>query len=397
MNIQFEKYITFESFVLASTKNEFEQLTHEITKYLNQLAFNALLSPIIYSEDHSTNFSYAWNHLVNQTINDDNKTHIDGDIKNFIQKLIIYNIKINSKDNITTEILKSSFDKFIDFLNTGNFNTYCTPEGECVHCGTKLKLIFKNWIPTFYEFKEIADPQKYLKKVPENSPLSFLNKMDYFPAEKCFTEFTQIKTFEFKTGNLLISDWFKLEEFTKNVEINEDIYHFNINCSKGRFDAFEHYFKQNFISVYSYSGLDMYSLTDKKMQDSFVFGKINHEKDESEELNNIHYKFEESVNSGLRATTIIEKETLIDIVNRSINNIEKATQMVNDYIKKNKDEIITKKVTPGEYTLIFDLNRKDLNDLMFPKNIPDNFNANIFLYPTKLTPSLNQKSKIKIK
>lgn len=397
MNINFEKYISFDNFVLASTKDNFEPIVKEIITGLNELALNNFLSPIVYSDDHTTNFSYAWNHLINQTIDEDNKHYIDNDIKYFVEKLVIYNARIRKSESVTSEILQSSFNDFINFMNKGDFGTYCTPEGECFNCGARLSIKFKDWTPTFYEFKEIANPDDYLKKVPENSPASFLNKMDYFPAEKCFTEFTQVKNIEFKTGNLLISDWFKLEEFTKNVEVNGNIHHFNINCAKGRSEAFEHYLKQNFISIHSYSGLDMYSLTNEDMKDAFVFGKVDYNKNEDGEISHHDYKLEKTVNSGLRATTIIEKETLVDIVNKSLNDLEKSKELVNQYIKEHKYELITRKVQPGEYTLVFDLKRKDLNDLLFPVNIPDDLNASIFLYPKNLTPSLNQKPKNKIK
>lgn len=314
MNINFEKYITFDNFLLASTKNDFKSLTKEILTGLNELAFNHFLSLIVYSDDHTTNFSYAWNHLVNQTIDDKNESYIERDLQYFAEKLVIYNSRVRNPENSTPEELQSAFNDFIAFINKGDFDTYCTPEGQCFNCGARLSIKFKNWTPTFYEFKEIANPEDYLKKVPENSPASFLNKMDYFPPEKCFNEFTQVKNFEFKTGNLLISDWFKLEEFTKNVEVNGNIHHFDINCSKGRFESFEHYFNQNFISIYSYSGLDMYSLTNEEMKDAFVFGQIDYHKNEDGEISHNDYKFENKVNSGLRATTIIEKETLIDML-----------------------------------------------------------------------------------
>lgn len=56
MNINFEKYITFDNFLLASTKNDFKSLTKEILTGLNELAFNHFLSPILANSNNSSLF-----------------------------------------------------------------------------------------------------------------------------------------------------------------------------------------------------------------------------------------------------------------------------------------------------------------------------------------------------
>jgi hypothetical protein len=393
-NINFNKYLTQQSFNEAIINDNFINLTNEIIVTLEELALNGFLKPIVFSDTHYTSFSYSWNKFINQEISHTyDEDNLMQDINYFIQKLIIFNTNRHMKDTPTEESSQELFNKFIDFLNLGKFDTYCTPENQCFNCGSTLHIKFNNWEPTFFEFKKILEPENYRTVISETSPLSFLNKQDYFPASECFEDFVQIKDFEFKTGNLIITDWIRLDEFTKAVEPNSNIYHFDINNSKGRHSAFEHYLNQEFISINSYSGLDLYSLKEDGMEDCLFFGKIDYNKNETEELNKKQFKFERRLNRGLRATTIIEKETLIDIVNQQINDLNKAKQLVDDYLKKNQDEIISRQITPGIYSLIFDLRFKNVDDLLFPQNITEDFDSTIFLYPKKLTPNHTRRPK----
>lgn len=393
-NINFKKYLTQKSFNMFVEAKDVVELRKEIVLTLEELALNRILKPIVFSEDHITNFSYAWNKFINQEISSKkDEAHLMYEIERFIEKVIIFNAKGYSKEERTEDLNIKEFNEFTKFLNVGDLHTYCTPEADCFNCGTPLSIIFKNWEPTFFEFKEILEKENYRKVVHEDSTANFLNKMDHFPAEQCFTEFIKIKDFEFKTGNLIITDWIRLEEFTKTVEPNSDIYHFKISNAKGRNDAFEHYFNQGFISMGTNSGLDMYSLKEEGLSNCLFFGKMNYDKTDNDELNKKDFKFEKTINRGLRATTIIEKETLIDIVYKTTNDLEQAKLLVNNYLKKNKLEIINKKITPGTYSVIFNLNSQDVSELLFPRNITEDFNPKVFLYPKELYPSFENKPK----
>lgn len=390
--INFNKYITKTSFDLAINENKDENLIKEIIKYLEELALNDFLEEIEFSDIHSTNFAYSWNKFVNQECSTKNDPeNLMDDIERLIEKIIFFNTyRLKDKDD------NEKFKFFVDFFNEGNFDGNCTPEGECFNCGKRIHLKFKNWKPTYYEYKKILEPSKYKNKFSENHQFSYLNKMDYFPADECFTELTKIKDFTFETGNLIITDWIRIKELNELVHPNANIYHFNVNSAKGRSDAFEHYLNNGLVSISSISGLDFYSLKAKDYNDCLFFGKIDYDKEPSGILNKKSYHYENQINPGLRAVTIIEKEKLIDLLNTKINNLEKTNEIVNNYLQENKSEIINKKINPGEYTIIFNLKSDNLSSLLFPKTISDKFDAKIFLYPKKLTPCLNEKPKIKI-
>lgn len=385
----------FKSFLLNEDDKKHDELVNKVFDFFKEKLNKNELNEIEYSDIHYTRFSNAWNKFVTNEIETmidsyDKDMNID-EIKRFIFKIVLMEISTTKreyeKDNSEVNLDKL-YSMFVSHINKGDFDTYETPSQDCYNCGAMLALKFKNWNAKFYEYKEILNPKEYRKVVPENSPASFLNKSDYFDANECFNEFIQVKELEVKTGELIITNWIKMEEFTKTVEVNGDIYHFSNSSPKGLKEQMEHYYQQGFLSFYSYSELGMISSKEKEFKDCMVIGHIN-----EDEFNSKEYKQNYKYGSGLRAKTIIEKEKLIEIINIKVNDYEKSKSMVEDYIEKNKDEMIIKKVKPDIYHVVFDLRRKQINKDMFPLGIPKGISVDVIMYP-KSKMVKNKKMKI---
>ena len=151
---------------------------------------------------------------------------------------------------------------------------------------------------------------------------------------------------EFKTGNLLIADWFRIDEFTKRVK-NQNQYGEgtrSLNSVAGREDETVRCLKEfGFIKV----SVGNSSPQVMAIDNTLTVGHIDDEQEAPDGVQDLGM-----VCTDLWWTTIIEKERLAEIVAETVGP-EDAAKMVDAYIEEHGTFITQVKVAPGTHHLYF--------------------------------------------
>ena len=138
---------------------------------------------------------------------------------------------------------------------------------------------------------------------------------------------------EFKTNELIITDWIRIDEFLEQVGPTK-----MLNSYGGTTASTEEAAKHGFVRVH----VGDVDPTILRKDDNFSFGMAS-DKKEYEKIGSVYV--------GVWAVTIIEKQNLINIVANKLGE-EKAEKLVNDYLNKKNHTLAN--IEPGMYTLKFD-------------------------------------------
>lgn len=307
-----------------------------IVNYLKARAENGMLEMPKNSHTHSANILFIWKNLVEKKL----KSHEEEKIIYVFSKLMNNNMmKITyAKEPISIE---ENYNNLIEKINKGDFDKFeLNDEAECFCCGQKIKLIAKDWSFRLFNFK-LNDEKKYeATLLPE-----------------CIENKLYEVNVEFKSGELLIADWFRIEEFTKRVEYNSDYKNLSINSDLGKIQSTEHAAKLGFVTIH----VGNRSPQIYQYEEEFIFG---HEKED--------YQVKDYENKGYVCTdlwnvTIIDKTRLIEIVAETLGN-EESIKVVNKYLEEEKGNINFINVQPGKYNIGYSPMKKDIND--FDKELP---------------------------
>ena len=174
------------------------------------------------------------------------------------------------------------FNEEITRFNTGDFETFYFSHESCWETDLPLTLRFTNW-------------------VPEGRYISDNGTMPVPPLEPANVQETRVVL---KTGNLLVSDWFRIPEFTEAVKKR-----FPLNARKGREDQTRHYAEKfGIISVC------LGNSCPRVYRDGGTVAVGYHD----EEQRTVPANLTElgSVCTDLWAATFVEYETLVEIVSR---------------------------------------------------------------------------------
>lgn len=342
-----------------------------LNRFLQDKLTNKQLNKVVYGEGHNSFFSNAWNELI-----EDGKPIDNNDLDSTFYQAINF-IILNMKDeSLTDDFIQSKYKQLTQRFTDGNFADFELGSDvcKCHECGQRMRLNFENWEPSYKVFKTMPD--------------GTLNYKELVPPKNCLDKnITELKV-NFPTGELLIADWFRIPEFTDTVEYKgEDKYseERSINYAKGRVKSTTDYAEKfNFISV----SVGNSSPRIFKKGSTLVFGRGKYDEETDEEIAPKKFVEKGYVCTDLWAVTVIDKQTLIDIVSEAKG--EDATETVEDYIK-NSYGCNTIKVKPGEYTFKFHGNYyefdKYLNDESAPKDVEK------FLIVSKSELSLDNKKK----
>lgn len=266
------------------------------------LTVNNLKNPFLNHKNYETNLGYKWNAYINGKLNKSETANL---FHNFFYKIIIRSFSMNNDD------IEKTYNQIISTFDSGNFNQYELPEMYDFQKGKTFNVDFKNWVPRLLQFVPGPD----------------WKSCSYILAPDIDVQNYVEKDIEFKTGNLLVADWFRIPEFNALVNTNE--LHFDVNSNEGRLQQSIHYLNNfNFISNTSY-----YNSTILQKNDEYIFGYYNDEHSLPSE-----YKEKGYVSKELRAISIIEKEHLEDLV---------GVKAVEDLLSN--QDITPLKVTPGIY------------------------------------------------
>jgi len=210
------------------------------------------------------------------------------------------------------------FNEEVRRFNTGDFEAFHFSHESCSETDLPLTLRFTNWVP---EGCYITD--KGTVPVPPLEPASMQETLVVL-----------------KTGNLLVSDWFRIPEFTEVVEKS-----FALNARRGREDQTRFYAEKfGFVSVcVGNSSPGVY-------QDGSTVVVGYHDEDETAVPANLNVVGR--VCTDLWAATFVEYETLVEIVARKLPVTAQA--VVDDYLgalDKGSYGLHKMKVEPGTYYL----------------------------------------------
>jgi hypothetical protein len=340
--VDFKNYYSFEDsmkVVEHASKMEDWTQTHreKYFKLLKEYMYPALqgfftdlqkagkISTIENSVGHNSRFSNAWNKLAGGKELDDNDW---GSLNWAFAHNMAFNTYYFSEGEKVTELaLQKKYNAMTKKMTKGTMHSFeCDTKMTCSDCGQRMLGRLDNW-----QIKAVTLDMEG-EKIPKS----------------CIADSIVSLNVEFKTGNLLINDWFRfdeLNELEKNLEKKQKWE--SLNNNQGVIDRTKGLAKAaNIISVSVGNNSPRILIENGKL----CFGQYKDE-DSQENKNAGSYKDEGFVCSDFWGVTIIEKENLIEILSKKAG-IEKATKLVENYIKDNwtVNEIT---IEPGKYTLKF--------------------------------------------
>lgn len=344
-----------------------------LNRFLKDALVSKELTKVMYGDGHNSFFSNAWNRLITDGESIDNN---DLDLT-FYQAvgIIIENFK---DEPLTDEFIRNKYKKFTQHFNQGNFSDFelGTDVCKCHECGQTMRLNFKNWQPSYKVFKTMPD--------------GTLNYKELVPPKNCLDKnITELKV-NFPTGELLIADWFRIPEFTETVEYKgEDKYsqERSINYATGRVKSTTDYAEKfNFISV----SVGNSSPRIFKQKNTLVFGRGTYDEEKDCEIAPKKFVEKGYVCTDLWAVTIIDKQTLIEILSKAKG--EDSTEMVENYLETEFDGN-TIKVQPGEYVLKFHGNYYEFDQYLNDDNAPKDVEKFLMLSKSELNLENKRKNK----
>lgn len=303
---EFKNYFSLEDFLNLTQNNDaFNTLYEAIDVFLKE---NEIIKPFKNHETYSTNFGHYWHRYIEDDCSISQK-------KDMFRTLILKTILImNGNSNGEQDKKIKQYEILNKKMNEGDFAEFELGELYDFESGQTLNMHIRNWQPVLVKYVENPDTPfkgKYVEVEPQE-----IQKVLH-----C--------TIEFKTGELLITDWFRIDEFNNLVD-NE--YRFDVNSSKGRLEQSKFYLDNfNFISNTSWSDSLVF-----KNGDDLVFLESDYDLKLPDD-----FKHKGKIYKQLRALTIIEKQELINLV--------KDEKIVNNYLKENND-VLKLKIKPGVYS-----------------------------------------------
>jgi hypothetical protein len=348
--MDYRQYLSFEQFCEYFPEKHINNIYHEagVTKerrpnFMGDQKANFIeffiqktkekdFTHIVNSETHTTRVAREWKEFIAHP--EMASEQRDKFIRNFLNPMI-FNLALGNPE-IYPELADARYcyDTIIDNLNSGNFhanlgeNCFLMEDHYCFECGCNMKLIMENWQPTF-KIEKHDNKQDFLEQ-----EYFFVNP------EPCIEDKIQSFDFEIKGNELLAADWFRFDAFTQATDTN---FRFNINSPKGQIDETLFYAKEfNFIKItMGNMTVDLFN-----HNGNIVAG------DKIKETVPKAYQEVGSVCCELWAVSMIEPQTLAEIIAKQDNlDIEKARQMVEDYVKAGGADRIS--VEPGHYTVKF--------------------------------------------
>lgn len=361
MKKDFSQYYTLDNFInyckntnalmISTDEEEKDKLRKEIqtslgqsiANFLQDMAKDNLLSPIRFSEGHPTTVSELWNKIIKQeklTSYDINQVEL---IFYKVLTIASMNFKKEPEDD---EFYKKRYSDLIEKFNSGTFSFHEleNDSSKCPDCGQRLKLMLKDWEGAYgvYGKKEDGSIDHRKLVLPES----------------CLVEQNIKLNVNFPSGELIITDWVRVDGFTETVMYNgKDKYDDDksLNTKIGRIFNTQHYAQEhNFINV------SIGNTSPKVFQDmdTLVIGYVDENKDKSHASS--HFKRVGDICTDLWAATIIDKETLIEILTKHHKNRETAQEVLNQYLQTDTNHQLLY-INPGQYTLEFNPDHRNFN------------------------------------
>lgn len=303
-------------------REQYQTMLHELWEpalaaYFHDLFRAGLIKPIARSEGYENGFLIAWNAVARMR----GEEHHVRDIIRFFAHPLIFHATYSPDETPDPgpDLVRERYEALLKRVERGTFSRYDLSDGDpCFRTGRRLHVHFENWQGSLF----VSD--------------SNYNRV---PAPALPPEGVQSATLEVRGNELLAADWFRIEEFTKEVDLGLEGE--RLTYAWGRENITRHYAKLGFVSV----PLGNCSPQLLQKDDLLVVGRVDDEMDNA-------YDDLGSVCTDLWAVTLIEKSRLIDIVARTLPRALAAAKVEN-YLQNEARDITRIEVTPGTYHLYF--------------------------------------------
>lgn len=336
----FSDFYSFDQFSLLmkgfeETRSEaksfdlfFEQkkvVAKSIISFLKEKSKNGELYSIDNGSTHEASFLTSWSNLIKGEMKEGWDEPL---LERAFSGIPMFRLQLLKNKNPTadTQILYQEFTSLID---RGNLDVYeINVDCSCKNCDKKVFASGSDWKLSLQEFD--------------------MNTHEHRIMKACVARVEQEVEIEFKTGELLIADWFRIDEFSKKVKYNADYSDASINSSLGCIKSTQHAAKHGFVTVHVGNSCPQIY----QQGDSFVFGHAHDSDDDGFEEDGVSipgYENKGYVCTDLWNVTVIDKARLVEIIAETKG--EEAQNIVEDYIAKN--EVTTAKVEPGIYKVTF--------------------------------------------
>lgn len=372
--IRFEDYFSLEQFIALFENHhlsEFDDkrrvhdtaLMHALQRFLADKAHKGEIFEIAHSQTHRINLPYMWNGMIKTSKNKDNnsiKPWENSEIQT-MAGLIRYPVfeACDRQKNIKPE---KRYRILVDGITKGDGTSFIGSDHYCHTCGETFGLSMNNWQMTLQRRTVQDDWKKPV--VYSNAPPCHQAGMVQVPVT-------------LKTGHLLVSDWFRIEAFT---QATDDKFRFDINSVKGHEEHSLWMLKEfNVLYAPAYGTSQIYGSGDNRQliagpycnpedydaydeEDADDMARLAADQATYQEFTNRFSHLGKSP-MGLRAITVVEKETLIELVAKQLNDEgddnsnkithEEAVACVENYLQDNSREITRINVEPGQWMFQF--------------------------------------------
>lgn len=318
----------------------YEQMSPALTSFFKALKAEGRFHHIPDCEGYSTRLINNWNAIAteNERFKRDEQACwgvISYDFNHRFMFGATYPIRKQNqkiKDGAPTEpgiSLEAAYQGLVSKVNAGAMPWYdFNVDQECNETGVSVRFNIDQW-----QITAGLTPKDFKKDALDPLP----------PVEK---ERTLAIPMTFKSEDLLVADWFRIDEFTQAVkdEAEYESGH-SINCRVGMEYATRRYAEQfGFISVsVGNSSPDIF----RDKDNTLIFGHAKETKSGYTcKKNHVGW-----ICTDLWWVTAIEKSRLIEIVAGQTGDLDSATKKVETYLQEN--DVVQIKINPGTHHLYF--------------------------------------------
>lgn len=304
-----------------------DRLSPALKEFLEPMRASGALAPVPNSEGRSTWFLHAWNGWVQDSEAFAERAdrlwwHIVSRTAQPTLASVLWDA-VEAAQAGDGDGVRAAYDKFTDRMTRGEIRWWHSMAEEYCHVsGEEYRIDIRGWQVVFGTLPE--------DRGDELVPMRPLARKDTVELEV-----------ELATGELLVADWFRLDEFTKAVDDGKDE---DINSVLGRERATERYLRDHgFVSVFVGNSMPQVALVDGCV----VIGECDDDDPAACGLD-----LRGRVSTELWWATVIERQRLVDIVAGEVG-ADQAERKVAAYLKANRHDCLSLKVPPGTYRLHF--------------------------------------------
>ena len=334
--MKFQDYLSFDDFSTLATmtlskvetqkeRDKYKKVINDTIAPVFKTYFQDLNVPqIAGSETHDNPFTNGFNKLARGE-----------EVVEWSQMVEPFSKELRLTIMRNDEDLPMAYSEFAKKMDSGNFSvvdlSIMPPMCQC--CEQFICVGFKNWQGTAGK----------------------LTNSGFKPLDACTVEKIQKIDVEYKTGNLLVSDWFRIQEFNDAVEFKATA---SIGSTKGRVERTNHLAKLGVISISILnSSPDIFVKEGKLVIGDYGYDPVT----ETRIPATGDYLSAGRISTQFFGATVVERERLEEIIAEKVG-VEKAKNIVAEYMR---DGTVTElQVNPGKYKVSFSGNSENFGNLV---------------------------------